>query len=162
MKPYLIFVISFTQAKFRRIKFTPKNVYTKGVNCQIITQKSINFAFILGKFTLDRNNLHRHRRWCRWQIWGMVGGGPNCYLGRLLLESWNILSCDSISSFLVRQYQTETNEVGQIWGFSRVLEKYKIGDFCSNVQYKSNFQRCNFNLHLITFQESLQLPFGQK
>ena len=28
--------------------------YTKGVNCQIITQKSINFAFILGKFTLDR------------------------------------------------------------------------------------------------------------
>ena len=44
---YLIFVISFTQAKFRRIKFTPKNVYTKGVNCQIITQKSINFAFNL-------------------------------------------------------------------------------------------------------------------
>ena len=63
--PYLIFVISFTQAKFRRIKFTPKNMYTKGVNCQIITQKSINFAFILGKFTLDRKNLHWHRRWCR-------------------------------------------------------------------------------------------------
>ena len=69
--PYLIFVISFTQAKFRRIKFTPKNMYTKGVNCQIITQKRINFAFILGKFTLDRKNLHRHCRWCRWQIWGM-------------------------------------------------------------------------------------------
>ena len=40
---------------------------------------------------------------------------------------------------------------------------YKFGDFCSNVkQYKTNSQRCNFNLHLITFQESLQLPLRQK
>ena len=62
----------FYTGKISENKFTLKNVYTKGVNCQIITQKSINFAFILGKFTLDRKNLHRHRRWCQWQISGMI------------------------------------------------------------------------------------------
>ena len=38
------------------------NYYT--VKCQF-------FAFNLEKITPGRKNLHRHRLWCLWQIWGM-------------------------------------------------------------------------------------------
>ena len=42
--------------------------------CQLsnyYTEKCQFFAFILEKFTPDRKNLHGHRPWCPWQIWGM-------------------------------------------------------------------------------------------
>ena len=31
------------------------------------------FSLNLEKFTPDSRFLHRHRRWCQWQIWGMPG-----------------------------------------------------------------------------------------
>ena len=35
------------------------------------TVKCQFFTFNLEKITLGRKNLHRHRLWCLWQIWGM-------------------------------------------------------------------------------------------
>ena len=35
------------------------------------TVKGQFFAFNLEKITPGRKNLHRHRLWCLWQIWGM-------------------------------------------------------------------------------------------
>ena len=46
------------------------------------------FAFILVKFTPDRKNLHRHRLWCLWQIWGMGGGLTHSHLFMFVLPSF--------------------------------------------------------------------------
>ena len=97
-------------------------------------------------------------------LWWLVGGMVQILAICKMWRTYNYYYHTYISlSFLLfwSENRRQTVWSDKIEDFLGNGAKYKIGDFCSNVrQYKSNSQRCNFNLHLITFQESLQ--FRQK
>ena len=61
--------------------------------CQLsnfYTERYQFFAFILEKFTPDRKNLHRHRLWCLWQIWGMhVTASVQCKQKTGVYQLWH-------------------------------------------------------------------------
>ena len=72
--PYLIFVISFTQAAFSNSKFYTQKLTKNTPKHSKMSLKSkiyVVLVFNLENFTPDRIVLHGHRPWCPWQLWGM-------------------------------------------------------------------------------------------
>ena len=113
MWPYLIFVISFTQAGFLNPKFVHPKTMQNTQKLQQIPPKSVKYAVFRvqsGKFYTGQNFLHRHRLWCLWQIWGMLW--PPRYV-----RAWNaqISSCGFPQRHFLLSYSQHVKRKQDEW-----------------------------------------------
>ena len=68
------------------------------------TVKGQFFAFNLEKITPGWKNLHRHRLWCLWQIWGMVQQG-SCDHGGKIIQRARCVGCRWLNRRGLFRYQ---------------------------------------------------------